>query len=207
MAKKTLYIAYGSNINLGQMEFRCPTAIRLSPGFVENYELEFRRVATIVPKQDSKVPVLLWELTPEDEKRLDRYEGFPHSYRKETIPVKVGDKEYNGMVYLMNYGQVTPPPESYYAGILEGYLANHMDTSYLRTAAERSYSQYLDRLEDGYMKLSLSELQDFDDGDEDEDPDYDEDEDYDYDEYDDEGESIGSDIDGQLTIDHHGMRM
>ena len=62
MAKKTLYIAYGSNINLGQMAYRCPTAERVSTGFVENYELEFRRVATIVPKQDSKVPVLVWEL-------------------------------------------------------------------------------------------------------------------------------------------------
>ena len=55
MAKKTLYIAYGSNINLEQMAYRCPTAERISTGFVENYELEFRRVATIVPKQDSKV--------------------------------------------------------------------------------------------------------------------------------------------------------
>ena len=64
MAKKKLYIAYGSNINLEQMTYRCPTAERVSTGFVENYELEFRRVATIVPKQDSKVPVLVCELKP-----------------------------------------------------------------------------------------------------------------------------------------------
>ncbi len=84
MAKKTLYIAYGSNINLDQMAYRCPTAERVTTGFVENYELEFRRVATIIPKQDNKVPVLVWELKPEDEKSLDRYEGFPNMYRIST---------------------------------------------------------------------------------------------------------------------------
>ena len=212
MAKKTLYIAYGSNINLSQMAYRCPTAERVSTGFVENYELEFRRVATIVPKQDSKVPVLVWELKPEDEKNLDRYGGFPHMYRKETIPVKVGDEVVDGMVYIMNDGQVTPPPESYYAGIMEGYLANNMDTSYLRSAAERSYSHYLSDLQKRCVDCSETEDYDLDedededyDFDEDEDEDEDYDEDYDYDE--DEDESIDPDIDGQLTIDHRSLRM
>ena len=88
MAKKKLYIAYGSNINLEQMAYRCPTAERVSTGFVENYELEFRRVATIVPKQDSKVPVLVWELKPEDEKSLDRYEGFPVCTARKRSPLR-----------------------------------------------------------------------------------------------------------------------
>ena len=177
MSKKTLYIAYGSNINLGQMAYRCPTAEKVSTGFVENYELEFRRVANIVPKQDSKVPVLVWELKPEDEKNLDRYEGFPHMYRKETIPVKIGDKEFNGMVYIMNYGEPQPPPRDYYQGIAEGYEANGMDTAPLREAWYRAYDQYTTRI----MQSSRDVSEDYD-YDEDEDYDYDEDEDYDYDE-------------------------
>ena len=40
-------------------------------------------------------------------------------YRKETIPVKIGDKVIDGMVYIMNDGQISPPPESYYTGILK----------------------------------------------------------------------------------------
>lgn len=208
MAKKTLYIAYGSNINLGQMAYRCPTAERVSTGFVENYELEFRRVATIVPKQDSKVPVLLWELKPEDEKNLDRYEGFPHMYRKETIPVKIGDETVDGMVYIMNDGQISPPPESYYTGILKGYVDNGMDTSYLKAASERAYSHYLSDLQKRCVDCSETEDYDLDeDEDEDYDLDEDEDEDYDYDDFDDEDEGIDPDIDGQLTIDHRGLRM
>ena len=38
MSKK-LYIAYGSNLNLKQMKYRCPTAKLLDIGVVENYEL------------------------------------------------------------------------------------------------------------------------------------------------------------------------
>ena len=198
MAKKTLYIAYGSNINLEQMAYRCPTAERISTGFVENYELEFRRVATIIPKQDNKVPVLVWELKPEDEKSLDRYEGFPNMYRKETIPVKIGDEVVDGMVYIMNGGQISPPPESYYTGILKGYVDNGMDTSYLKGASERAYSHYLSELKEQCVECNETEDYDFDD-------DYDEDEDYDFD-YDDE-EDIDPDVDGQTRIDYRGLRM
>lgn len=38
MSKK-LYIAYGSNLNINQMKYRCPTAKLVGKGVVENYEL------------------------------------------------------------------------------------------------------------------------------------------------------------------------
>ena len=41
MSKK-LYIAYGSNLNLEQMKFRCPTAKLVGKGTIENYELQFK---------------------------------------------------------------------------------------------------------------------------------------------------------------------
>ena len=41
MSKK-LYIAYGSNLNLKQMKYRCPTAKLVGKGVVENYELQFK---------------------------------------------------------------------------------------------------------------------------------------------------------------------
>ena len=53
MSKK-LYIAYGSNLNLKQMKYRCPTAKLVGKGIVENYELQFKGMphcsyATIAP--------------------------------------------------------------------------------------------------------------------------------------------------------------
>ena len=50
MKYKRLYIAYGSNINLEQMAFRCPNSKVVGTRMIPDYELEFRGVATIVPK-------------------------------------------------------------------------------------------------------------------------------------------------------------
>ena len=76
------YFAYGSNINLQQMAFRCPNAKVVGPCVLENYELLFRGngggfgVATIAAKEGSRVHGLLWKITPRDEQRLDVYEGY-----------------------------------------------------------------------------------------------------------------------------------
>ena len=56
--KNTLYIAYGSNLNLPQMAFRCPTAKVVGASEIKGYELLFRggrkgAVATVEPLEGS----------------------------------------------------------------------------------------------------------------------------------------------------------
>ena len=81
-----LYFAYGSNINLEQMAVRCPAAQVVGPAVLDGYELLFRGnrrgtgVATIEPLAGSQVHGLLWMLTPECERSLDVYEGYPSLY-------------------------------------------------------------------------------------------------------------------------------
>ena len=62
MDKKILYAAYGSNINLEQMAYRCPNSTVAGTAMLEGYELQFRHHATIKPNEKSEVPILLWEL-------------------------------------------------------------------------------------------------------------------------------------------------
>ena len=89
-----LYFAYGSNINLDQMDRRCPNAQVVGPVVLENYKLLFRSntrnagVATIRPHKGRKVHGLLWKITPECEKSLDIYEGYPRLYEKEDVTVR-----------------------------------------------------------------------------------------------------------------------
>ena len=78
MEYKRLYIAYGSNINLEQMANRCPNSNVIGKEMLKGYELEFRGVATIVPKENAEVPVLIWVIDGRDEHSLDKYEGFPN---------------------------------------------------------------------------------------------------------------------------------
>ena len=122
------YLAYGSNLNMEQMEWRCPGAVVIGETFVEGYEMTFRShsarggVANIEPKKGSKVRALVWEITPEDEKALDRYEGFPWLYTKESMKVKVEGQELQTMVYIMTPGfPKAMPSASYMDTIEQGY--------------------------------------------------------------------------------------
>ena len=85
MKNKQLYIAYGSNINLEQMAYRCPHSKVVGTSEIKDYELEFRGVATIVPKKGATVPILIWELDERDLPALNRYEGYPRLYRQEKM--------------------------------------------------------------------------------------------------------------------------
>lgn len=119
MSKK-LYIAYGSNLNLNQMKYRCPTAKLVGKGTIENYELQFKGMpncsyATIAPCIGKSVPVALWELQPRDERLLDRYEGYPSHYFKQELPVKLNNgSEITAMVYIMNLKQQFGLPSASY---------------------------------------------------------------------------------------------
>ena len=145
MEYRRLYIAYGSNINLEQMANRCPNSKVIGKEMLKGYELEFRGVATIVPKENAEVPVLIWEIDGRDEHSLDRYEGFPNLYRKELFDINVNGEKKECMAYLMNKGHISPPTSYYYSVINQGYEANGMDTSYLRATLERSvYGQHFD---------------------------------------------------------------
>ena len=152
MSKKQLYIAYGSNINLEQMAYRCPHSKVVGTSEIKDFELEFRGVATIVPKENASVPVLIWELDDRDLPILNRYEGWPRLYRQEKMPFEMDGKSYEGMAYLMNHGIISPPSPQYYNTILQGYRENGLDESYLETALENSLQQeqLIEELDEDY---------------------------------------------------------
>lgn len=138
MSKKQLYIAYGSNINLEQMKYRCSHSKVVGTSEIKDYELEFRGVATIVPSKGATVQVLIWELDERDLPTLNRYEGYPRLYRQEEMTFELDGKEVKGMAYLMNRGALSPPSRQYYNTILQGYRKNSLDEKYLQTALENS---------------------------------------------------------------------
>ena len=137
-----LYIAYGSNLNLPQMEKRCPAAQVLGASEIKDYALVFRggrhgAVATIEPCEGSSVPVLLWEITPEDEKALDVYEGYPSFYGKETMELPLAGRTVPAMVYVMTPGhRLGYPSDFYYNTIRDGYITAEFDTAVLEQALD-----------------------------------------------------------------------
>ena len=118
------YLAYGSNLNKEQMARRCPGAEPIGAALIHDYELVFRRgFLTIEPSKGQKVPVGIWTISEADLKRLDRYEGWPHFYRREYFRVPDAEgHEMEALVYIMNNGfPVQMPSDAYFYTVYNGY--------------------------------------------------------------------------------------
>ena len=80
-----LYFAYGSNLNHIQMKRRCKESIFIKKINLKGFRLTFRsrfRAADIEKKKNSIVQGALFEISKNDEKKLDIYEDFPTLYKK-----------------------------------------------------------------------------------------------------------------------------
>lgn len=100
-----LYFAYGSNMDEAWMTDRCPHAelvdVIAVPGW--RFALDSSGAATILPDEASSVEGLLWSVTPEDIRSLDRHEGIKSGcYRKETLPMDICGRKQMALVYLSN---------------------------------------------------------------------------------------------------------
>ena len=139
-----LYFAYGSNMDLDQMDYRCPESEVIGPVRLDGYKLAFRGAgfATILPCEGGSVEGVLWRISEMDERRLDRYEGYPRHYDKRTVQVLGKDgAHYKAMVYEMCpplRDQPALPRESYLNGILLGCRQNGLPLRPVREALQET---------------------------------------------------------------------
>lgn len=138
------YLAYGSNLNLEQMAYRCPNATVVGDTVLNDYRLLFRGMpgnthATVERAKGYNVPVLVWKITDADEAALDVYEGFPRYYYKEYVSIRIGKSIMPAMLYIMTDGyQLGAPSRQYYNIIQTGYKTFGFDMVLLETALKES---------------------------------------------------------------------
>ena len=147
-----LYVAYGSNMNIEQMAFRCPKSRIVGNGIIKGWRLIFNIHADIIEASEyDEVPVVCWEIDDSEWKNLDRYEGYPSYYVKRLVSVEMdGGGTKKCIVYVMNDSRkgISPPYRSYFDVCLQGYIDNGIDTEYLYDALryswdnETEYNQY-----------------------------------------------------------------
>lgn len=149
MNKKRYYIAYGSNLNIRQMRYRCPGAKPIGISAIPDYELLYKgsktgAYLTIEPKDGGLVPIAVWEVTADDEKRLDIYEGYPNFYYKKEVrlPVRMASgkiRKVTTFIYIMHEERrIAIPSMSYIRTCEEGYRNFGFDVKYLDRAYQRS---------------------------------------------------------------------
>jgi len=126
-----LYFAYASNLNQQQMLQRCPDSKPMFTAILDNYKLIFAGwsrkwrggVASIKPFRGERVLGAVYEISDKDLKSLDRNEGYPDVYNRQSIMVR---KEDGGAVEAITYIKVdqseeTKPSPDYVSIIRQGY--------------------------------------------------------------------------------------
>lgn len=143
--RKRYYIAYGSNLSTEQMAFRTPDAKIVGRAILYGWQLLFKVHATIEENPKMNTPVLVWEISEQDEKSLDRYEGYPAYYYKRELPVEVfpmdgGEPvQLTAMVYIMVDGhELREPTPDYYRVLAQGYHDFHFPMHILEQALRES---------------------------------------------------------------------
>ena len=127
-----LYFAYGSNLHHKQMKKRCKDSIFLKKINLKNFKLTFRskyRAADIEYKKKSIVPGGLYEISKNDEKKLDVYEDYPTLYKKYYFHY-YGKKV---MTYTMVKKSIFKfPTERYLNVVKRGYKDCGLNIKYLQ---------------------------------------------------------------------------
>ena len=131
-----LYFAYGSNLHHKQMKRRCKDSIFLKKINLKDFKLTFRskyRAADIEYKKKSIVQGGLYEISKNDEKKLDVYEDFPILYKKYYFTY-YGKK-------VMTYTMVSKtsfkyPTKRYLDIVKKGYKNCKLENKYLKKALQ-----------------------------------------------------------------------
>ena len=125
------YFAYASNLNKKQMKERCPAAKPVSIVILHHYKLAFSNwsrkwrggVATIQPFRGERVLGAIYELSEEDLRRLDKYQGAPDLYTRVNVGV---NDDFGGLIEAVTYVRTgradeAQPSKEYVAVIKQGY--------------------------------------------------------------------------------------
>jgi gamma-glutamylcyclotransferase (GGCT)/AIG2-like uncharacterized protein YtfP len=116
-----LYFAYGSNLSLEGMASRCPDSEPVGRATLDGSALTFNGVADIERREGTRTHGAVWRISDRDLERLDAYEGYPGLYRRELVPVRIGEAKVVALTYVMNDDYVGLPSPSYYETIKRGY--------------------------------------------------------------------------------------
>jgi len=124
-----IYAAYGSNMDPAQMRERCPHSPAAGTGWITGWRLTFGgedlgwegALATLVEDPAGTVFVALYDVTDDDEARLDRWEGADTGlYRKIRLRVHTLDGNELAWVYVLDAFEGGLPSARYLGVLADG---------------------------------------------------------------------------------------
>jgi hypothetical protein len=105
-----LYAAYGSNMDPNQMMERAPYSPLAGTGWLVGWRMTFGgedlgwegALATIVEEPDHQTFCVLYDVSPRDESRLDRWEGALGLYKKIRLRVQTLEGSVVAWLYVLD---------------------------------------------------------------------------------------------------------
>lgn len=133
-----LYAAYGSDMNMRQMDERCPHAMAIGKGRIKGWRFCFNSTDAIYEagNEEDFVPVVIWDV-PKEGGNWQRLDGCHSDYESKTIDVELdnGASEV-ATVYIKNADGIHPPERHYFNSVVRGAAENYIDIEYLYEALE-----------------------------------------------------------------------
>ena len=133
-----LYFAYGSNMDMSQMAFRCPGATLVGVGCLCNHHFGInpRGYATVIPQVGQRVFGLVWNIGQEDVCSLDRYESVPVHYQRAALAIaRPGQPIENMLVYVAVESQRGVAREGYMEKIVAAARCADLPADYQQMLA------------------------------------------------------------------------
>jgi len=134
------HFAYASNMSRAQMQQRVASWQEEKTARLDNYELNFDKVArggtgtgNLVIAEGKVVWGVLYRLTEQQMRKIDHFEGVPNHYRRSEVTVQDADgNRITAQVYLA--GKVRrglKPDRLYLKRILEGAEEHNLPPDYI----------------------------------------------------------------------------
>lgn len=140
-----LYAAYANDLSIQQMQHKCPTAKPMAKSWLFDHRLTFkgsprRAHATVVPAKGQAVPVVIWEISAQDEATLDQYEGVSQGYHtKKHMTLEVDGEMQDVLMYVMRACDFNLPSKKYLDIVTRGYIDFNLPTTTLEEALAYAY--------------------------------------------------------------------
>lgn len=133
------YFAYGSNMNGEQMQSRCPGHRVLGIASLPNYVLAFTRwsrawnsgTADILPQRGEQVFGVLYELSTDDLKRMDKLADYPHSYIRQDVLSSYQGGVIPVLTYVAIRTGVFLPSRAYLEKMIHGSEQHGIEAAYI----------------------------------------------------------------------------
>ena len=127
------YFAFGSNMDKERMEERTHESSERQKGVLKDWKLVFNKIkdeergsgyANIEPEIGSIVEGIIYKVSEDAIRILDKWEGVPIAYHKKTMLVENSNKEsVNCIIYIANHSKTDnslKPEKKYLDHLLEG---------------------------------------------------------------------------------------